>query len=152
MPSENTTLLMPLLDSSSMFEDDMGVPRPKTHIVIVCTSSAGAFQRRDSVRQTWYTFARDLPVTVIFLVGVTENRTVQTQLENESKLHSDILQERFVDTYQNLTLKSMFMLKFAQTHLVNKTQWVLKVDDDCYVDVRVLLHYTRTIRKSHDFL
>ena len=32
--------------------------------------------------------------------------------------------------------------------------WILKVDDDCYVDVRVLLHYTRSLRPktSHNHL
>ena len=74
---------------------------------------------------------------------------MDAKLDEESRRHGDILKEGFVDTYQNLTLKSMFMLKFAHTQLVDKkTQWVLKVDDDCYVDIRVLLHYTRTIRKS----
>ena len=73
-PSDNTTQLMPLLDSASMFNDDMDVPRPKTHIVVVCTSSSDAFGRRDTVRKTWGALAQDLPVTVIFLVGNVKGR------------------------------------------------------------------------------
>lgn len=157
-PETNTTLIMPILRPNTTALDEWGKARAKTHIVVVCTSAVDAFERRASVRKTWKTFSNDLPITVIFLVGVQSGKThedqVQARLEEEAREYGDLLQEDFVDTYENLTLKSMFMLKFTRTYLTDITDWILKVDDDCYVDVRVLLHYTRSLRPktSHNHL
>ena len=65
-----------------------------------------------------------------------------------------LLQENFVDSYNNLTLKSMFMLKFV-TGLIESApagviKFLLKVDDDCFVNVKSLLKYTNILDKySH---
>ena len=46
---------------------------------------------------------------------------MQARLEEEAREYGDLLQEDFVDTYENLTLKSMFMLKFTRTYLTDIT-------------------------------
>ena len=65
--------------------------------------------RRQSIRQTW---ARDqspsLPIKVIFILGTgnnTENVQQDQKIKAESFKHQDILQEDFLDSYANLTLK-----------------------------------------------
>ncbi len=57
-------------------------------------------------------------------------------------------QESFVDSYNNLTLKSMFMLKFA-TNLLPSTPFgfLLKVDDDAFVNVRALVKYSSVLAR-----
>jgi beta-1,3-galactosyltransferase 1 len=57
-------------------------------------------------------------------------------------------QENFVDSYNNLTLKSMFMLKFA-TNLQLSTPFgfLLKVDDDAFVNVRALVKYSSVLAR-----
>ena len=90
------------------------------------------------------TFTKKLPMTVIFIVGNpnfgrNESKSILSRLQNESQVYGDILQEDFLDTYQNLTMKVMFALKFAHNYLTpEKTKWVVMADDDTYLNLPVL--------------
>ncbi len=91
---------------------------------------------------------------MFYFQGDPQNLTLQSELKRESDMYGDILQESFIDAYNNLTLKSMFMLKFV-TSFMNSTspdsvKFLLKVDDDCYVNLKSLLKYTNILAKySH---
>ena len=64
---------------------------------------------------------------------------MQSKLEEESAEHGDILQETFQDSYNNLTIKSIFILKYyvgAADNLGNK--FLLKTDDDSFVHLEAL--------------
>ena len=64
---------------------------------------------------------------------------MQSKLEEESAEHGDILQETFQDSYNNLTLKSIFILKYyvgVADNLGNK--FLLKTDDDSFVHLEAL--------------
>lgn len=50
---------------------------------------------------------------VIFLVGQTENNETQENITVESQTYDDLIQENFFDSYNNLTLKSIMMLKWV---------------------------------------
>lgn len=52
-------------------------------------------------------------VMVVFLVGQTENNETQDNITNESQTYNDLIQEGFFDSYNNLTLKSIMMLKWV---------------------------------------
>ncbi|EYC23041.1 hypothetical protein Y032_0016g3090 [Ancylostoma ceylanicum] len=43
--------------------------------------------------------------TLIFSVGLPSSAELQERLKNESRIHADILQADYMDTYRNLTLK-----------------------------------------------
>lgn len=63
-----------------------------------------------------------------------------------------MFQEDFVDSYNNLTLKSMFMLKYVNqlkttSSSENSVKFLLKVDDDCYVNIKSLLRFTSVLTK-----
>ena len=56
----------------------------------------------------------------------------------EQDIYEDILQEDFVDSYNNLTLKSILTLKYY-ANLKKDKLLLLKTDDDSYVHVGELI-------------
>ncbi|XP_050732827.1 beta-1,3-galactosyltransferase 1-like isoform X2 [Eriocheir sinensis] len=72
---------------------------------------------------------------VVFLLGAVRGEDpVSISVREESRLFGDILVEDFIDSYTNLTLKTVFMLKWAQQHC-SKAQYIMKVDDDIFLNV-----------------
>lgn len=57
---------------------------------------------------------------------------------SEAQKHGDIVVEDFIDDYTNLTLKSVFMLKWVVNHC-SSVPFVLKTDDDMLINVQGLL-------------
>ena len=93
----------------------------RTHeLLFAVTSAPGSFLARQGVRTSWGSAGR--PATgncsVIFVVGRPRDMGVQSGLGKESKMHGDILQLDFVDHYNNLTLKTVGLLKYVIT-----TKW-----------------------------
>ena len=81
----------------------------------------------------------------MFLLG--RNAEFQHLIEEEIEAYNDILQADFQDTYANLTLKSMFMLKYGELLPENVVKYVMKVDDDSYINLKRLVSYSEMIEK-----
>ena len=126
-------------------------------LLIVVHSALEAFHQRQSVRETWiHDFVKYRQqnqdnkiqnVSVIFLVGNQNgfgNFTLKSRLLEESAKFDDILQADMVDHYNNLTLKSVFTLKFfLNTSNFDTTSvppfYLMKVDNDVYLNVPQLV-------------
>ncbi|XP_033747155.1 beta-1,3-galactosyltransferase 1-like [Pecten maximus] len=122
-------------------DDTCSKGREETFLLIaVCVSSSG-FKQRDAIRNTWGSIVHNNnKVKLIFIIGNPNDTTIQRAILNESKHYHDIVQDNFVDSYRNLTLKSIFMLKWTSKFCV-KTSYLLKVDDDMFVNVPYLIDY-----------
>lgn len=72
----------------------------------------------------------------------------QSNLTNESQNYGDILQESFLDSYANLTLKSVMLLKWF-TRECDKVPYVLKTDDDMYINLKQLFQLTVANKKPN---
>ncbi|GIY17387.1 beta-1,3-galactosyltransferase 2 [Caerostris darwini] len=111
-------------------------------LVLVCTAVPNSLQRQ-TIRETWGSVASSMNntgyVRLAFLVGATSNPLYQQQLEQESLQYSDIVQQNFLDSYQNLTLKSVMLLKWVSEYCPD-VQFVMKTDDDMYVNINNLVH------------
>ena len=81
-------------------------------------------------------------VKVIFLLGQLRNSTFQANVTNESETYGDILQEGFIDTYANLTVKSLMLLKWFSREC-HQVPYVLKTDDDMYINLKQLFQLVR---------
>ncbi|XP_014665843.1 PREDICTED: beta-1,3-galactosyltransferase 5-like [Priapulus caudatus] len=68
------------------------------------------------------------------MVGLPEQESRQSAIEKESANKGDIVQGAFVDTYSNLTYKHIMALRWA-TRYCPSAKFVVKIDDDVYVDV-----------------
>lgn len=63
----------------------------------------------------------------------------QRRLINESEVYGDIIQESFIDSYNNLTLKTIMMLKWVTNNCDGRVKYIMKCDDDTFVNVPNLL-------------
>lgn len=101
-----------------------------------------SFNSSQSIRETWgnvtefnYSFFKkmhsnfelgdcskidDVPVKIVFLVGQTQSYKTQVKLNTESGIYGDLIQESFLDTYYNLTLKTVMMMKWVNANCKDK--------------------------------
>ena len=59
------------------------------------------------------------------------------RIKIESETHGDILQERFEDSYRNLTIKTMLFLKWYNQKC-SHIPYLLKADDDVFLNTKSL--------------
>ncbi|XP_034252647.1 beta-1,3-galactosyltransferase 1-like [Thrips palmi] len=121
-------------------------------VVVVC-SAVQNFEARKVIRETWASSGstvgkesnrsnevlEDPPkdVFVVFLLGDPDNATLQSIVEEESRRYGDIVQEGFIDSYNNLTVKSVMLLKWV-TQRCSNALYVMKTDDDTMVSLASL--------------
>jgi beta-1,3-galactosyltransferase 1 len=106
------------------------------------------FSDRNFIRQTWASFNLIKPMRLVFMIGVSENSTLNDEVKFESELYGDIVQEDFMDTYRNLTLKTIMGLKWVSTYC-SKAKFTLKVDDDVVVNSANLLNYLNNLNETN---
>ncbi|CAH1774509.1 unnamed protein product [Owenia fusiformis] len=108
---------------------------PRVEILVLVTSSAHEKDRRDAIRNTWGVVASpSSSLRLAFLLGKHSNDTVNALLREENKLHYDLIQEDFEDSYMNLTLKSVMALKWAVNFCKN-TDYIMKTDSDMFINL-----------------
>ena len=112
---------------------------PPLHLLVVVCSAVNNYESRQGIRKSW---AKDQfilkDVRVVFLLGKLTNNSADSKLKYESDTFGDILQEEFIDSYANLTVKSLMLLKWFQQNCDGehaKVEYVLKTDDDMYVNL-----------------
>ena len=108
-------------------------------IIVVC-SGLGNFQSREFVRKSWGSYSKQefLKTRLLFLVGLGDDATLE-KVRKENRIHGDLIVGNFVDTYRNLTLKSISVLKWITTYCAN-AKYGLKADDDVFVNVPNLIN------------
>lgn len=114
-------------------------------LLILVASHPENVRRRYFIRKTWGSqslFYASSKTRTVFLLGrdLTSNHTTHNQVTQEFLYHNDILQEDFVDTYLNLTIKSIMGLKWV-SRFCPKATFVMKTDDDMLINIDRLLAY-----------
>ncbi|XP_066961514.1 beta-1,3-galactosyltransferase 1-like isoform X1 [Macrobrachium rosenbergii] len=152
-PNEPTSLLQP-----------KNFCKPNPFILFVVPSAINNTKERVAIRRTWGQWANTHASRVltkeesppnknnqksplepyvhparlsklVFLLGKSRGQDpISSSILEESRLYGDIVVEDFVDSYTNLTLKSVFMLKWVHQNCPN-VNFVMKVDDDIFVNV-----------------
>ena len=117
----------------------------RTSLFVAVISAPSYFDKRNMIRQTWMRHlemqSNSGPVMTLagfgFIVGLTEDQETQKQIEAETAIHGDILQIDKMDAYYNLTQKVVGLLNWMNHHC-SRVDFVLKVDDDVYVNAQNL--------------
>ncbi|GFR64474.1 hexosyltransferase [Elysia marginata] len=104
--------------------------------LVVVHSAAEHFRQRKDYRETYGNpeFTQPYTLKVIFFLGLPEKLTVQDEVIYEHAHHRDTVQSNFVDTYQNLSLKAVSMLRWL-VERCPPPHLIIKMDDDVLLDV-----------------
>lgn len=91
-------------------------------------------------------------VGILHVILLTGDTGLQEAISYEATLHNDIVQSDFVDSYKNLTLKSVSILKWVATDCLN-SRFVIKMDTDVDVELEYLIRaFRRQFSKRKAFI
>jgi hypothetical protein len=119
---------------------------------IAVISAADNFEKREKIRQTWKShidFVRKFKLFNIqfsFILGQSEDAFTQRKIQDESNTHEDIIQIDRLDTHRNLPLKMAGLFNWVNTNCP-KHDFLLKLDDDMYLNVHVLANFVNNYRQ-----
>ncbi|XP_064154450.1 beta-1,3-galactosyltransferase 9 [Anguilla rostrata] len=116
--------------------------RAKPYLLIMVTTAPANQKARQAIRNTWggETEVRGQRVMTLFMMGLTSDPGLSKQLQEEARDHRDLVQGCFLDTYANLTLKTLSMLGWTR-RFCRQTRFIAKVDDDVLFNPGVLIRY-----------
>lgn len=109
-------------------------------LLVAITSAPQHTDARMAVRQTWGHYGLRKDVAIMFMVGATSKPDIEAGIVSEAEIYGDIVQGRFVDSYDNLTLKTVSILEWVDNYC-SRARFVLKTDDDMFINMLKLLEF-----------
>lgn len=82
-------------------------------------------------------------MTIFFVLGETPSKAVQSRIRTEAYDMNDIIQGSFIDSYDNLTLKSLYGMRWVMENCGHR--FMLKTDQDVWVNTPNLIRHLRSI-------
>ncbi|XP_076975048.1 beta-1,3-galactosyltransferase 5-like isoform X2 [Tamandua tetradactyla] len=158
--------LTPLKEEPFIFKKEIGnflqVPEidckhNPPFLVLLVTSSHKQVVARMAIRTTWgrERVVKGRRIKTFFLLGATPTEEETRVVAQEGQQHRDIIQKDFVDTYVNLTLKTMMGIEWVH-HFCPEASFVMKTDSDMFINIyyltELLLKKNRTTRFFTGFL
>ncbi|KAM3864659.1 beta-1,3-galactosyltransferase 2-like [Diretmus argenteus] len=94
---------------------------------------------RDAIRKTWAnrTLVQGEVVQTLFLLGLpggADARQQQEKLRQENLKYRDLIQSDFMDTYLNLTIKTMVIMDWLATRCPTAA-YAMKIDSDMFLNI-----------------
>ena len=105
--------------------------------LIIILSGPKHFERRNVIRETWGNssfYAKYGTVKIMFVLGRTNDTYEQYEIVEESKHNGDILQGNLIDSYHNLSHKTVMAYKWL-TERCRNAKYIIKTDDDVVVNM-----------------
>lgn len=109
--------------------------------------------RRSVIRRTWGNelYARsqlNANIKTLFALGTPSDQlrrdALQRKLVWEDKVYSDIIQQDFVDSFYNLTLKLLLQLSWANSFCPH-AKFLMTADDDIFIHMPNLIEYLQSL-------
>ncbi|XP_053388197.1 beta-1,3-galactosyltransferase 1-like [Mercenaria mercenaria] len=143
-----TLSLSYLINNKNVCRND--VPDKTIDILILITTVSDHFEIRQTLRSTWLNYTRKNTANVryVFLLGDRSGFALRTSIIKENAKYKDIVKGNFIDSYRNLTYKTMLGLKWTVSFF-SKARFVLKTDEDVFVNIPNILKLI--YNKSEDF-
>ncbi|XP_046830087.1 beta-1,3-galactosyltransferase 5-like [Vespa crabro] len=120
-------------------------------LVIIIMSAPTHVEARTAIRQTWGHFGQRRDISILFMLGATLDSKVEKVLEREQRIYGDIIRGKFLDSYSNLTLKTISILEWVDSYC-SKVKFILKTDDDMFINVPRLLAFINKHAKDRSVI
>lgn len=142
--------ILPSLNQSSVIFNKQ-CPHSSQYVVTV-HSCITCDPQRDTIRLTWakQTIVNKFNVSVYFIIGTSHNKTEysNTRVAAEDNIHNDIIQFDFIDTYHNLTIKTLAGLHWAAINCPS-AKYVIKADQDVYYNLDVITNKLSILEEEY---
>lgn len=126
----------------------------RNSVFIAIISAPGHFDKRSEIRQTWISQLNNQSVNGSlnlagygFVIGRSTDNDTNVKIEQESQTFNDILQIDMIDTYYNLTTKVVGLVNWLNNNC-SSVDFVVKVDDDVFVNVRNLAVVVNSLNRT----
>ncbi|XP_036417004.1 beta-1,3-galactosyltransferase 2-like [Colossoma macropomum] len=111
-------------------------------LVLMVPVAPHELEARNAIRSTWgnESMVQNKTITVIFSLGLPgiEPEKQQEELRLESHQYHDLVQSNFMDTYLNLTIKTMVIMDWLATHCP-QASYAMKIDSDMFLNLENLM-------------
>ena len=108
-------------------------------VCVLVISAPDHVVERDAVRDTWGGLMTSMAgVRMNFVLGRSLDQRRMAQIHDEANMYDDIILFDFIDAYEQLTIKSMMLLTWANRFCSN-VDFIVKVDDDMLLNVYALI-------------
>ncbi|XP_071752377.2 beta-1,3-galactosyltransferase 2-like [Centroberyx gerrardi] len=120
--------------------DDTEACKTKTpFLVLMVPVAPGEVAARDAIRKTWgnESLVQGELVQTLFLLGLpggADAEQQQEKLKQENLQHHDLIQSNFMDTYLNLTIKTMVIMDWLATRCPTAA-YAMKIDSDMFLNI-----------------
>ncbi|XP_067662407.1 beta-1,3-galactosyltransferase 5-like [Haliotis asinina] len=138
-------------DFKFLVNSDVCKSAQSVYVLAIVPSKPTNLVERTAIRQTWGSrFKMQANLKLVFLFGLDAS-PADHQLAEEQKTHADIVQGNFIDSYKNLTLKTVAMLQWYK-QFCPLARYVMKVDDDVFVETDNLLSKLNLLDRESRFI
>ncbi|NXR95009.1 B3GT2 galactosyltransferase, partial [Hypocryptadius cinnamomeus] len=109
-------------------------------LVLLISTTAAEVQLRSAIRKSWGSEAAvpGADVVRLFMLGCETEGHGGDVLLRESQQYHDIIQQGFLDTYNNLTLKTPMGMSWVASYC-SGTRFAMKTDSDVFVNTMHLI-------------
>lgn len=121
------------------------------HLLIMVFSPVKDFGNRNNIRMTYGMFRERRELSLVFVLLSTTDPYINKMVEDEQDDYGDLIRGNSIDSPDNATLKSLFMLEWIKDNCI-MANFVLKVDDDMYVNVPLLLDRVDSFDRRNKYM
>lgn len=111
-------------------------------------------ESRTAIRKTWgqENLVPHADIVRVFFVGEPKEHDPKLveNLRKESAKYKDIVQMDFLDSYHNLTIKTMMIMNWVANHC-RSAQYAMKIDADIFLNMPYLVAYLQN-KAKHNYI
>ncbi|XP_064115086.1 beta-1,3-galactosyltransferase 1-like isoform X2 [Macrobrachium nipponense] len=123
--------------------------RSDLYIINIVGTAPWEFKARNRIRRLWAneTYRNLTGFSTVFFIGQISDETIMNDVKTESDKYRDVILLDVLDSYTNLTLKTLALFHWVDRYCPNPV-WVLKSDADVFVNTFALSRYLHKVQDS----